>query len=72
MATYVTCESRAVQRVGLGEGRERNAEKMRAAVEEHVSLLDPLEDENILRDAGFSEVSLFYAAFTWRGWVGYA
>jgi tRNA (cmo5U34)-methyltransferase len=61
-----------VQRVGLGEGRERNAEKMRAAVEEHLSLLDPLEDENILRDAGFSEVSLFYAAFTWRGWVGYA
>jgi hypothetical protein len=26
----------------------------------------------ILRDADFSDVSLFYAGFTWRGWVAYA
>ena len=45
---------------------------MRAAVEAHLSLLNPDEDETILRDAGFSDVSLFYAAFTWRGWVAYA
>jgi len=32
----------------------------------------PEQDETVLRDAGFSDVSLFYAAFTWRGWVGYA
>jgi tRNA (cmo5U34)-methyltransferase len=35
-------------------------------------LLSPEADETILRAAGFSEVSLFYAAFTWRGWVAYA
>jgi tRNA (cmo5U34)-methyltransferase len=46
--------------------------KMCATVDAHVPLLDPRQDEAILRDAGFSEVSLFYAAFTWRGWVGYA
>ena len=32
----------------------------------------PEQDETVLRDAGFSDVSLFYAAFTWGGWVGYA
>lgn len=44
----------------------------RAAVEAHLNLLTPDQDETILRDAGFSSVSLFYAAFTWRGWVAYA
>ena len=46
--------------------------KMHAAVEAHLSLFSPEEDEAMLRDAGFSNVSLFYAAFTWRGWVAYA
>ena len=47
-------------------------EKMRAAVEAHLSLLSPAQDEAILRDAGFSDITPFYAAFTWRGWVAYA
>jgi tRNA (cmo5U34)-methyltransferase len=49
-----------------------HAEKARAAVEAHPNLLSPERDEELLREAGFSEVSLFYAAFTWRGWVAYA
>jgi tRNA (cmo5U34)-methyltransferase len=44
----------------------------RAAVEAHLNMLSPEQDEAVLREAGFSDVSLFYAAFTWRGWVGYA
>jgi tRNA (cmo5U34)-methyltransferase len=48
------------------------AQNARAAVEAHLNLLSPEQDEAILRDAGFSDVSLFYAAFTWRGWVAYA
>lgn len=44
-------------------------EKGRAAVDANLALLDPGEDEAILRAAGFSDVTLFYAAFTWRGWV---
>ena len=47
-------------------------EGARAAVEAHLNLLSPEQDEAVLREAGFSDVSLFYAAFTWRGWVGYA
>ena len=35
-------------------------------------ILTPEQDEAILRDAGFSNVSQFYDGFTFRGWVGYA
>ncbi len=47
-------------------------EGARAAVEAHLNMLSPEQDEAVLREAGFSDVSQFYAAFTWRGWVGYA
>ncbi|WP_332686457.1 class I SAM-dependent methyltransferase [Bosea sp. (in: a-proteobacteria)] len=48
------------------------AENARAAVEAHLDLLSPEQDEAILRAAGFSEVSLFYTGFSFRGWVAYA
>lgn len=44
----------------------------RAAVEQNLSLLSPEQDAQILREAGFRDVELFYAAFTWRGWIAYA
>lgn len=44
----------------------------RAAIDEHLSLLSPEQDAQILHDAGFKRVELFYAAFTWRGWIAYA
>lgn len=43
-----------------------------AAVAAHLDLLSPEQDEAILREAGFSGITLFYSAFTWRGWVAYA
>ena len=46
--------------------------KMCAGVDAHLPILDPERDEAILREGGFADVALFYAAFTWRGWVGYA
>jgi tRNA (cmo5U34)-methyltransferase len=54
---------------GTDPDRAQNA---RAAVEAHLNFVAPEQDEAILRDADFSDVSLFYAAFTWRGWVAYA
>jgi tRNA (cmo5U34)-methyltransferase len=42
------------------------------AIEARITILSPEEDEAILRKAGFSDVSLFYVGFTFRGWVGYA
>lgn len=41
-------------------------------IESRLTILSPEHDEAMLRDAGFSDVSLFYAGFTFRGWVGYA
>lgn len=50
----------------------KQVHKMRDAVEAHLSLLTPEHDAALLAEAGFSNVTLFYAAFTWRGWVAYA
>jgi tRNA (cmo5U34)-methyltransferase len=49
-----------------------HAENARAAVEAHLNLLSPEQDEAILSEAEFSNISLFYTAFTWRGWIAYA
>ena len=40
-----------------------------AAMKDHLPVLSPFEDEAILRNAGFKDVDLFYAAFTFKGWV---
>lgn len=44
----------------------------KAAVAASLSTLSPEHDEAILREAGFSDVNLFFAAFTWRGWIARA
>jgi tRNA (cmo5U34)-methyltransferase len=43
-----------------------------ATIDSHLTILSPEQDEALLCEAGFSNVSLFYAGFTFRGWVGYA
>lgn len=50
----------------------QKAANARAAVDARVHIFTPEQDEAILRDAGFSRVSLFYAGFTFRGWVASA
>jgi tRNA (cmo5U34)-methyltransferase len=47
-------------------------EKMCETVDAHVPMLSPEQDDAVMREAGFSNIALFYAAFTWRGWVAYA
>ncbi|HEX7853042.1 MAG TPA: class I SAM-dependent methyltransferase [Sphingobium sp.] len=47
------------------------AEQARAAVDASVNMLPPEQDEAILHAAGFASVELFYAAFTWRGWIAH-
>lgn len=45
----------------------------RATIAASSSLLfSPEENAAVLREAGFTGVELFYAAFTWRGWIAYA
>jgi tRNA (cmo5U34)-methyltransferase len=54
---------------GLDPDKAANA---RVAIDTQTNVLTPEQDEAILREAGFSNVSLFYAAFSFRGWVAYA
>lgn len=49
-----------------------NAESARHAISTRLSILAPEEEEAMLRDAGFSNVSLFYAGLSFKGWVAYA
>jgi tRNA (cmo5U34)-methyltransferase len=49
-----------------------HAESARRTMAARLSILSPEEDEALLREAGFSHVSLFYAGLSFRGWVGYA
>lgn len=51
------------------------ASQMRRAAEaigDRLPALSPEEDAALLRETGFNGVALFYAAFTFRGWIGYA
>lgn len=41
-------------------------------VAERLPLLAPAEEEELLRAAGFLDVAMFYAAFSFRGWVATA
>lgn len=43
-----------------------------ATIEAQLPILTPEQDETLIREAGFSAVSLFYTALTFRGWVAYA
>ncbi|RZJ09672.1 MAG: class I SAM-dependent methyltransferase [Acidovorax sp.] len=48
------------------------ADRGRAKVAAELAVLTPGEDQAILREAGFSDVRMFYMGFAFRGWVGYA
>ena len=39
---------------------------------DHLTLLSPADEEDLLRAAGFENVAMFYAAFSFRGWVATA
>lgn len=44
----------------------------RATVTASETMFTPREDEAALRAGGFEDAEMFYAAFTWRGWIGHA
>ena len=49
-----------------------NARGAIEAIGSRLPVLSPQQDEALLREAGFDGVELFYAGFTFRGWVAYA
>ena len=48
-----------------------NAQNAAEAIGARLPVLSPDEDKSLLGEAGFSDVELFYAGFTFRGWVCY-
>lgn len=48
------------------------AEEGRNNIDNNLPVLNPEEDEAILRASGLHNVTQFYSAFTWRGWIGNA
>nr|WP_255783870.1 class I SAM-dependent methyltransferase [Lysobacter chinensis] len=42
------------------------------AIATRLPLLTPQQDQALIEEAGFEQVELFYAGFTFRGWVGLA
>ncbi len=51
---------------------ETNVEARVELIAHRLPTLDPRAEETLLREAGFRQPELFYAAFTFRGWVVYA
>jgi tRNA (cmo5U34)-methyltransferase len=47
------------------------AESSIAAIKERLPVLSPEQDVAMLREAGFSNIELFYSGFTFRGWVAH-
>jgi tRNA (cmo5U34)-methyltransferase len=54
---------------GIDPDKARIREK---GLGEQLPILSPEDDETLLREAGFSDVELFYAGFGFRGWVASA
>lgn len=48
-----------------------DAETARTTIAAEVPVLTPEQDRAVLQDAGFTDVTEFFSAFTFRGWVGY-
>jgi len=45
------------------------AESSLATIKEMLPVLSPQQDADLLREAGFTSIDLFYCAFTFKGWV---
>ncbi|WP_354044329.1 class I SAM-dependent methyltransferase [Devosia sp. UYZn731] len=58
--------------VAFGGTDPANVESARQAIGTRLSILSPEDDEALLREAGFSDVSLFYAGLSFKGWLAYA
>lgn len=58
---------------GMPDGTtDAQMERSRQAIATRLTILAPEEEEAMLREAGFTDVSLFYAGLSFRGWVAYA
>lgn len=64
--------ARSVAFAGGSSADIARASASAATMAERLPVLSADEDESILRQAGFSDVALFYVGFSFRGWVAKA
>lgn len=64
--------ARSVAFAGGSTANIARASASAATMAERLPVLPQGEEEAILTEAGFREVALFYAAFSFRGWVAWA
>ena len=60
---------------GFAAGQPSGSASVKASaanMAQHLTLLTPEEEETLLREAGFIDPALVYAALSFRGWVAYA
>jgi tRNA (cmo5U34)-methyltransferase len=57
--------------VAFGGADPAQAEAARQGIATRLPVLTPEEDEALFREAGLTDVSLFYAVLSFRGWVSY-
>lgn len=66
---WMACSAAFGERGGFDWARAKTTGR---TMVESLPLLDPDEEEELLHEAGFFNVALFYAAFSFRGWVATA
>ena len=49
-----------------------HVEKAATMLRQHMPALSPGEDRAVLAEAGFTDVTQFFSAFAFRGWIAYA
>ena len=59
-------------RVHQDVGAHADAQRAIDAIAERLPLLAPEQEVALLQEAGFDGVELFYAGFSFKGWVAYA
>ncbi|QDT53256.1 hypothetical protein Pan44_12720 [Caulifigura coniformis] len=57
---------------GITDSEPGKLQAARATIDAKLTILSPEQEEAILREAGFTNISLFYAGLAFRGWVASA
>lgn len=56
----------------ISSGIPEESRKAMGAIGTRLPVMSPEQDVDLIREAGFDTIELFYAGFTFRGWVAYA
>lgn len=66
------CNAAFFRPAAHGPGTAGPGYHRRELIERVLPVLAPEQDEDLLREEGFAEVGMLYAAGVFRGWIGHA